>query len=430
MNPPNREDEFQFDPIDSETTDTSAGRQNNIYPDLSVRLQTQKNTLKDNAGAQPPFGGIAAQQWNDWQWHVRNRITSAPELEKCISLSPEERTAIDFSQGVSRFSLTPYWVSLMDPQDTACPIRRQSIPLSEEFKASVHESYDPGNDGIKIADGCLTHIYPDRVMLSIHSQCIVYCRFCSNKKIPSDKNIIPGNASIPGIQEFPAISNRDWQEITDYLTQHPGIREVIVSGGEPLLLRDELLHKTFARLKSIPTIKTLRLETRIVSLLPQRITPEFVQILKQFQPLYIVMHINHPKEITRDFTAACARMTDSGIPLVSQTVLLKDINDNSQNLYNLFLTLFKLRIRPYRLVQCLPSGGADHFRTDISSGLKLINFLRGRMSGLSLPEYVVETVGGKIPLHHESILSRNKKRVLLKNYEGKIFVYPEKNFAN
>lgn len=371
----------------------------------------------------PAPAHFSADQWDDWQWQVRNRITTSQELEKWITLSVEEKRAIHFSQGRSFFSLTPYWVSLMDPEDMNCPIRRQAVPLDEEFRTAVHDS-DDGFEGVRAVSGRLSHLYPDRAILSVHAQCIVYCRFCPQKRV-SDKPKAAPTVS----HEFPALTEADWKETIHYLTGHPQIREVILSGGEPLLLRDELLQKAFDRLREVPSIRSLRLETRIVSFLPQRVTPELVKILRQAQPLYLVLHVNHPREITPEFAEAAGRLADAGIPLVSQTVLLREINDKAQTLSELFSQLYKLRIRPYRLMQCVPSKGADHFRTNISLGLRLIESLRGRMAGLSLPEYVVDTAGGKIPLRYESILSRNRKRVMLKNHEGKIFVYPEKSFS-
>jgi lysine 2,3-aminomutase len=231
-------------------------------------------------------------------------------------------------------------------------------------------------------------------------------------------------------QEFPALTESDWRSVTEYLKAHPQIREVILSGGEPLLLRDELLKKAFERLRQIPSVRSLRLETRIVSFLPQRITPSLVRILRAAQPLYLSLHVNHPREITPEFVEAVGRLADAGIPLVSQTVLLREINDKAQVLSDLFSSLYELRVRPYRLLQAFASKGADHFRTNISLGLRLIESLRGKVPGLSVPEYVVDTPGGKIPLRYDSILSRNRKRVMLRNHEGKIFVCAEKNFSS
>ena len=363
---------------------------------------------------------ITKEQWNDWQWQVNNRLTTAAEIERYLPLTVEEKRAIHFSQGKFFLSLTPYWASQMDPADFMCPLRRQSIPLDEEFKTSIYEPYEFAGDGTKAARGRLTHLYPDRAIFSVHSQCIVYCRFCPQRKMKAQSET----------EESPAILEQDWNDVRSYLTDHPQIREVIISGGEPLLLNDELLRGIFSRLKEIPTVKTLRLESRIISFLPQRITKSLIQLLKDFQPLYLVLHVNHPREMSLEFVDACERLCDSGIPLASQTVLLRDLNDKIAVLSELFSALFNLRVRPYRLVQMLPFQGTEHFRTTISTGLKLIENLRGRMTGLSLPEYMVETAGGKIPLRYESVLSRNKKRVLLKNYEGKVFVYPEKIFTN
>ncbi len=359
------------------------------------------------------------EQWEDWQWQVRNRITTVSELEKWVSLTVEEKRAIHFSQDKFLFSLTPYWASIMDPTDFLCPIRRQAIPLDEEFRTSIHEVQDLSNEGVKLAGGRLTHFYPDRAVLSIHDECSLYCRFCPQRKIKSkDKSL-----------DFTINERKEWEEMTQYLLEHPQINEIILSGGEPLLLNDDSLQNTLSRLKEIPSIKNLRIESRIISTLPQRITSSLINILREYQPLYFMIHVNHPREITQEFSRACAGLVDSGIPLVSNTVLLREINDKPQILAELFSQLVKLRIRPYRLVQMLPAQGTEHFRTTVSAGLRLIENLRGRLTGLALPEYVVDTGGGKVPLRYDSILSRNKKRLLLKNYEGKVFVYPEKVFT-
>lgn len=385
-----------------------------------------KNSLNRPAFKKTPLPAEpTATQWNDWHWQVRNQITTVSELEKWIALTVEEKRAIQFSQGRFQFSITPYWASLMDASDFFCPIRRQAIPVDEEFKTSVHDSRDFGFQPVKVAGGRLTHAYPCGAALSIHSQCVVYCRFCPQRKIFEQKRCL-GEAATS--YPFPTMSEEDWKEAMRYLKIHSEIQELLLTGGEPLLLNDDLLREIFARLKTVPSIKTLRLQTRIVSHLPQRVTASLVKILKDFQPLYLVLHVNHPNEITPEFSQACSLLVDSGIPLASETVLLHEINDKPHILSELFLTLFKLRVRPYRLVQSLPSHGTDHFRTTVSLGLKLVESLRGHMAGLALPEYVVDTAGGKIPLRYESILSRNKKRVLLKNYEGKVFVYPEKIF--
>ncbi len=361
-------------------------------------------------------------QWNDWQWQVRNQILNAQELEQWVNLTVEEKRAVQFSAGKFSFAMTPYWVSLMDPDDFFCPIRRQSVPLDEEFRTHQFEVSDYRALSVKAANGRLVHSSPDRATLQIHSQCVMYCRFCPQRKItvnPDDASARPSSA---------AITDPEWQDACFYLEKHPQIREVILSGGEPLLLNDDTLRKILMRLKNIPTIRTLRIQTRVLSVLPQRITPELVTILREAQPAYLMIHVNHPREITREFIEAVNLLTEQGIPLASETVLLKEINDKPSVLSELFYSLYESKVRPYRLHQSIPSQGTDHFRTSITAGLRLSEYLRANLPGLALPEYVVETSGGKIPLRTESVLSRTKKRVLLRNHEGKVYVYPEKSF--
>lgn len=374
--------------------------------------------VASSAKEKTKFSQITREQWNDWHWHIRKRITTVSEMEEWVPLTVEEKRAIQFSQGKFHFAVTPYWASLMDPNDFYCPIRRQAIPIDEEFKTSVHEPLDsqlPPGIGPK---NRLVRVGSRSILFNIHSFCAVYCRFCPQRKIDGLKDPFTAN-----------ISQSEWREIQRYLKSHPEINEVILSGGDPLLLNDNLLLDFFSRLRQVESVKTLRLQTRMLSHLPQRMTPSFVEMLKNFRPVYIIAHVNHPKEISPEFSEACSLLIDQGVPLASETVLLHEINDKTQILSDLFLSLYKLRVRPYRLVQCLPSQGTEHFRTTVSMGLKLMQSLRGVVGGLALPEYVVDTQGGKIPLGYESIISRNRKRVLLKNYEGKVFVYPEKVFS-
>lgn len=380
--------------------------------------------MHDAPVSKPSSSFLNLPQWNDWQWQLRNQITSVAELDRWIGLTVEEKRAIQFSAGRFHFALTPYWVSLMDPDDFFCPIRRQAIPLDEEFRTHPYDASDFKAQSVKAANGRLLHASPDRAVIYLHSHCAVFCRFCPQRKIAEPG--AEGKSDPRG--SFPTLTDQEWHESCIYLEKHPQIREVILSGGEPLLLNDEILRKVIAGLKSIPSIRTLRLETRMLSVLPQRITPALAQILKDAQPMHVVIGINHPRELTREFCEAARTLLDAGVPLASETVLLKDLNDKTGTLSELFYSLYSLRIRPYRLLQCIPSQGTDHFRTSIASGLRLSEYLRGALPGLALPEYVVETVGGKIPLRTESILSRTKKRVLLKNHEGKVFVYPEKVF--
>ena len=353
-------------------------------------------------------------QWNDWQWQVLNQITGVQDLDRWISLSVEEKRAIQFSSGRFHFALTPYWVSLMDPEDFLCPIRRQSVPLDEEFRMQQYEVTDFMSNGIKAANGRLLHSSADRAVLSVHSQCAVYCRFCPQRKMTEAAGS--------------SLTDAEWREACSYLEKHPQIREVVISGGEPLLLNDDFLQRILTGFRSIPSIRTLRLETRVVSVLPQRITPNLAKILRDAQPAYLVLHVNHPREITREFGEACRLLSEHEVPLASETVLLREINDKTAVLSELFYSLYERKVRPYRLRQSLPSQGTDHFRASITSGLRLAESLRALLPGLALPEYVVETLGGKIPLRTESVLSRTRKRVILRNHEGKVFVYPEKIF--
>ncbi len=360
------------------------------------------------------YSQVPDAQWRNWEWHLLNRVSSLPELEKCLYLTQDEKEAFKPAEARSRVSLTPYWISLMDANDANCPIRRQGVPSVEELKASSIKPQDYAPEGTHVAGGRLIHSHPDRALLKIHSQCAVYCRFCPQKvQDPTGQAVF---------------SESDWIDIIFYLENHPQIRELVLTGGDPLLFQDGFLKAVLLRLKSVSSIQTLRLETRALSFLPQRITPPLVQILKTFQTLYLVLHVNHPREISPEFKLATKVLSDAGIPLVSQTVLLRGVNDRTGILSELFFTLYRLRVRPYRLAHCSSNLGGEHFQTSVAAGMKLMDSLRSRMTDLALPEFVVETAGGKIPLRYDPILSRSRKQILVKNKQGKIYVYAE-NFS-
>ncbi|OGR83971.1 MAG: hypothetical protein A2901_02425 [Elusimicrobia bacterium RIFCSPLOWO2_01_FULL_54_10] len=379
--------------------------------------------MNDASLSRLPQSFLSLPQWNDWQWQVLNQIRSVADLDRWISLSVEEKRAVQNSAGRFQFALTPYWVSLMDPDDFFCPIRRQSIPMDEELRVHPYEASDFKASGIRAANGRLHHSAADRAELFVHSQCAVYCRYCPQRKVTDAATGESGSRL-----NFATLTDPEWQEALLYLEKHPQIREVVITGGEPLLLNDEILRRIFSGLKAVPSIRTLRIETRVLSVLPQRITPELARILKAVQPVYLVAHVNHPREMTREFCEAARLLSEHDVPLAAETVLLKEINDKTAVLSELFFSLYEKKVRPYRLRHCIPSQGTDHFRTSIAAGLRLIESLRSSLPGLALPEYVAETLGGKIPLRTESVLSRSRKRVLLRNHEGKVFVYPEKVF--
>jgi len=358
---------------------------------------------------------VSEREWNDWRWQLRHRITTYEQLKEILSLTPEEIEGIKHSKGRLALAVTPYFASLMDPNNPNCPIRRQAIPRIEECHLSKNDMVDPcGEDKDSPVPG-LVHRYPDRVLLLVTDQCAVYCRYCTRRRLvgSNERSITQGN----------------FEEVLKYLKTHRKVRDVLLSGGDPLLLENERLEEILSRLRVIPHIELLRIGTRAPVTLPQRITGGLVRMLKKYHPLMISIHFTHPKEITESVRRACGELADGGIPLGSQTVLLKGVNDKPYIMKKLVQELLKIRVRPYYIYQCDLATGTEHFRTSVATGIQIIEKLRGFTTGYAIPTYVVDAPGGggKIPLEPVYLVSRGKGKVVLRNYEGKIFEYPEPN---
>jgi lysine 2,3-aminomutase len=361
------------------------------------------------------WSNVSEKEWNDWRWQLRHRITALEQLKEVLELTPEEIEGIKHSKGRLALAVTPYFASLMDPVNPNCPVRRQAIPRIEELRLSKNDMVDPcGEDKNSPVPG-LVHRYPDRVLLLVTDQCATYCRYCTRRRLV-------------GSNERP-ITQGNFEEVLKYLKSRKKIRDVLLSGGDPLLLENERLEEILSRLRAIPHIELLRIGTRAPVTLPQRITAGLVRMLKKFHPLMISIHFTHPKEITDSVKRACSELADGGIPLGSQTVLLKGINDKPYIMKKLVQELLRIRVRPYYIYQCDLATGTEHFRTSVATGIQIIEKLRGYTTGYAVPTYVVDAPGGggKIPLEPVYLVSRGKGKVILRNYEGKIFEYPEPN---
>ncbi len=359
--------------------------------------------------------GVSEREWNDWRWQLRHRITTLEQLKEIIDLTPEEMEGIKHSKGRLALAVTPYFASLMDPMNPNCPIRRQAIPRVEEIHLSKSEMVDPlGEDRHSPVPG-LVHRYPDRVLLLVTDQCAVYCRYCTRRRLvgSNERSITQGN----------------FEEVLKYLKGHRKVRDVLLSGGDPLLLENERLEEMLSRLRVIPHLEVLRIGTRVPVTLPQRITSGLVRMLKKYHPLMISIHFTHPKEITDQVRRACSELADGGMPLGSQTVLLKGINDKPYIMKKLVQELLKIRVRPYYIYQCDLVMGTEHFRTSVATGIQIMEKLRGHTTGYAVPTYVVDAPGGggKIPLQPDYVVSKERGKIVLRNYEGKIFEYPEPN---
>ncbi len=377
--------------------------------------EPNRNGVEAKAVIPPLWKGVSEKEWTDWRWQLRHRITSLEQMQEIVELTADEIEGIRHSKGRLALAVTPYFASLMDPTNPNCPIRRQAIPRVEELHLSKSDMVDPcGEDKDSPVPG-LTHRYPDRVLLLVTDQCAVYCRYCTRRRLVGahERSMTQGN----------------FEEVLKYLRTHRKVRDVLLSGGDPLLLENERLEEILSRLRAIPHLELLRIGTRVPVTLPQRITPGLVRMLRKYHPLMISIHFTHPKEITDAVKDACCELADAGFPLGSQTVLLKGINDKPYIMKKLVHELLKIRVRPYYIYQCDLATGTEHFRTSVATGIQIIEKLRGYTTGYAVPTYVVDAPGGggKIPLGPVYLVSRAKGKVVLKNYEGKIFEYPEPN---
>ena len=355
------------------------------------------------------------EDWNDWRWQSRHRIRTLPELERIFTLSDDERAAASRHTGSLPVGITPFYASRMGLDDPMEPLRRTHIMVGDEFLRTAGEEDDPLGEDHDMAVPGLVHRYPDRVLFLTTGFCATYCRYCTRSRMV-------GNAG--GEYHF---STHEWEKALEYIEAHTEIRDVLLSGGDPLSIGDDKLDYLLGRLRRIKHVEFVRIGTKVPVVLPQRVTPALVSLLKRFRPLWMSLHFTHPDEITPETAQACERLADAGIPLGSQTVLLKGINDSVPVMKKLMHELLKIRVRPYYLYQCDPILGSSHFRTSVEKGLEIIEGLRGHTSGYAVPHYVVDAPGGggKIPLLPDYYQGREDGDVLLRNYQHKVYRYPE-----
>jgi lysine 2,3-aminomutase len=356
--------------------------------------------------------------WNSWEWQLRNSITSVQALQKVLQLSDEELRAMSVESGNLPLRVTPYYASLLDANDPLQPLRRSVVPVTAENLISCGEAADPlGEDTHSRVPG-LVHRYPDRVLFLVTGFCSTYCRYCTRSRLVGDQN--------------KRHLNRDqWDRALSYIEMNPEVRDVLLSGGDPLTLPDSSLEYLLTRLSRIPHVEFVRIGSKVPVVLPQRVTHALVNLLKRFRPLWLSLHFTHPDEITPETAQACERLADAGIPLGSQTVLLKGVNDSVPVMKKLMHEMLKIRVRPYYLYQCDPILGSSHFRTPVEKGLEIIEGLRGHTSGYAVPHYVVDAPGGggKIPLLPDYYQGRDDGDVLLRNYQKKTYRYPDAECA-
>jgi len=356
---------------------------------------------------------VPESDWEDWHWQISNRIMTHDGLKDILQLTPSEVIGVKRSKGRLLMAVPPYWLSLIDPMRQTCPIRRQAIPTSEEFEVSLNDMEDPcGEDKDSPVPG-LVHRYPDRVLLLVTEKCAMYCRHCTRRRLVGSETHLT--------------SRQNFEQAYDYIRSNRRVRDVLISGGDPLMLPDETIEDILKNLRAIPNVEFIRLGTRMPVTVPMRVTENLISIFKKYSPVWISLHFNHPKEITKRCKKACDMLADSGIPMGSQTVLLRGINDRPSAMRRLMHELLKIRVRPYYIYQCDPAKGISHFRTPVSVGINIMEKLRGHTSGYSVPTYVVDAPGGggKIPVAPNYVISQAKGMFTLRNYAGNIFTYYE-----
>ena len=351
-------------------------------------------------------------EWNDWRWQLRNRIRTREALEQYLHLTDGEREAIDRHRGPLPVAVTPYYLSLLSTSDPTHPLRRTVVPSMGEYVQSAGEAFDPlGEDADSPSPG-VVHRYPDRVLFLATDFCSVNCRYCTRSRLIT-------------VEDGHRYGVSQWEQGIAYVAANPAVRDVLVSGGDPLTLGDEKIEWLLSRLRAIDHVEYIRIGTKTPAVLPQRITRELTKMLRRYHPVWMSLHFTHPEELTPETQTACERLADAGIPLGSQTVLLAGINDEVATLKALFHGLLRVRVKPYYLFQCDPIYGSSHFRTPVSRGLEMIQGLRGHTSGYAVPSYVIDAPGGggKIPLLPDYVIGRDGDDLVLRNYEGLAFRY-------
>ena len=352
------------------------------------------------------------EQWNDWRWQVRHRLTKLEHFQQILDLSPEEEQGLAIAHEKFAVAVTPYFASILDPHDPNCPLRLQVIPKVQETMINSGDMIDPCGEDHKSPVPGLVHRYPDRVLLLALDTCAAYCRYCTRSRLVSQGEMNPLKGRL--------------EAIINYLEEHTEVRDVLISGGDPLLMANEVLDDLLGQLGRISHIEFVRIGSRVPFFLPQRITPELVKVLRKHR-VWLSLHFCHLNELTPEVAQACDLLADGGIPLGCQTVLLKGVNDSAQVLKDLFHGLLKLRVRPYYLYQCDPVLGTAHLRTSVQTGLDIMAQLRGKTTGYAVPTYVIDAPGGggKVPVQAETLVVYKNGQVTIRNWEDRIYTYPD-----
>ncbi|MBF0522155.1 MAG: KamA family radical SAM protein [Candidatus Omnitrophica bacterium] len=375
-------------------------------------IQGQKKLTAEENRVISFFKDATPFDWEDWQWQIQNTIRTRDIIEKLVDLTEDERQGIDGCGKKLSMAITPYFASLIDPKDPTCPIRLQSVPQKFELETSNGEMTDPLEEDRCSPVPGLVHRYPDRVLFLVSEMCAMYCRHCTRSRMVGKRTR--------------KLNRENYEAAFDYIRSNKKIRDVLISGGDPLILQDEDLEYILKSVRSISHVEFVRIGSRIPVTLPQRITFDLVKLLKKYSP-WMSIHFNHPKEITKRVKFACELLADNGIPLGSQTVLLKGINDKPSVMKKLMHELLKIRVRPYYIYQCDPIAGSKHFRTTVATGINIMEKLYGFTSGYAVPTFVIDCPGGggKVPINIETVVEKKDGTYTLRNYAGKHYTYQD-----
>ena len=371
-----------------------------------------EDSLDNWHSGQGLWSEVPAEDWNNWKWQLKNRLTSTEHLENHMRLTAEEREGCAFANKKLALAITPYFFNLVDRDDPDDPVRRQVIPRAGEMRTAPEELLDPvGEENTKPVEG-IVHRYPDRVLFLVTDRCAAYCRYCTRSRLVSnaqDYNFHP-----------------EFESGLDYIRRHPEIRDVLLSGGDPLLLSDRKLDYLLGELRKIPHLEFIRIGSRIPIFLPQRITPALCESFQKHGPIWMSIHVNHPRECTIALKEACDRLAFAGVPLGNQSVLLKGINDDAGTMRSLIHRLLLMRVRPYYLYQCDLITGSAHLRADVRKGIEIIRALRGHTTGYAIPQFVVDAPGGggKIPVNPEYVKQITDQAIIMRNFQGEEYRYP------
>ncbi len=378
-------------------------------PKLAVPISEQADFFRKRY-----FPDATKAHWNDWHWQLKNSIDSFERLGELIKLSEDELSVQNYRKISPPLKITPYYAGLLDPDTPLQPIRRSIVPVKDEYIYSPCEAEDPLGEEHDRPVRAIVHRYPDRVLFLVSNWCSVSCRYCTRSRVIGDNRRYRLDLAV-------------WEEALAYIESNPNIRDVVISGGDPLTLPNLKLDWLLSRLHRIPHLEMLRIGTKMPVVLPQRITPSLLRILKRYHPLYMSIHFTHPDELTPEVSYVCNALADAGIPLGSQTVLLKGINDDIETMRRLMQGLLKIRVRPYYLYQCDQILGSSHFRTPVAKGLEIIEGLRGFTSGYAVPTFVIDAPGGggKVPLIPDYYQGRDQQGIVLKNFQGLTYHYAE-----